>query len=274
MNMLIYLIGQSCFPQPRPFGRSHHFPHISMPYYPALHYSQVGAHHCVGTPNHMNCNYIVDHEVFLAFPYPGKVWVEPLSNKIKCACVQAKASDWFTRKTHTLIQLLMWDATWHSYAWPVSWQTLLVTHTKLQTVIHSLPTWPPWHTCANKHTHIPLNQITLCFFSPFPALSFHPCFSCKVCDLSHSSFLFSLCYSFLISLFQTHRREKKRTHRTHTRSHRTTAAQTLAGNRWRKISHLLCAWALHTGLLLRSFFEIYQNSLSHVSIQWLAFKPI
>lgn len=211
MNTLIYLIGRSCFPQPRPFGRSHHFPHISMPYYPALHYSQVGAHHCVGTPNHMNCNYIVDYEVFLAFPYPGKVWVELLSNKIKCACVQAKASDWFTRKTHTLIQLLMWDATWHSYAWPVSWQTLLVTHTKLQTVIHSLPTWPRWHTCANKHTHIPLTQITLYFFSPFPALSFHPCFSRKVCDLSDSSFLFS-CAILSWSVSFKHTDEKRNAH--------------------------------------------------------------
>lgn len=26
------------------------------------------------------------------------------------------------------------------------------THTKLQTVSHSLPTWPPGHTCAQNHT--------------------------------------------------------------------------------------------------------------------------
>lgn len=47
------------------------------------------------------------------------------------------------------------------------------------------------------------------------------------------------------------------THGTLRLSHSTTAAQSLAGNQWGKISDLLRAWALHTGLFF--FHRVFQT---------------
>lgn len=67
--------------------------------------------------------------------------------------------------TYTLIQLLMWAATWHSYAWPISWQTLPVTHTapNCHPQPANLPARTHTQTHTNTHMHVSLTHNILCF---------------------------------------------------------------------------------------------------------------
>lgn len=93
--------------------------------------------------------------------------------------------------------------------------------------------------------------------------------------MSHSFFRFPF-LSWYVSHKHTHtHKEIAHTHmHTHAHAHThhsdfLTAAQSLAGNRWRKISDLSCAWALHTGLF---FSRSFSNTTPKQSIT--CFQPM
>lgn len=92
------------------------FHDTSVSYY-AFHHFQAHSHHCIGLPNHINCSYIFDIQLTMAPFCPEKV--------SGCFKKQNKThTHTHTRaRAHRFWRLVMWAATWHSYAWPISWQT-------------------------------------------------------------------------------------------------------------------------------------------------------
>ncbi len=286
---LIWLKWFSCFPLPRPYGRSLHsskHQRVELPSSPLLP--------CGGSSP---CRWPKLRKLWLhlwsaghyCILLPGEA-LRLLSNSAR-DCAQARFTLIHTHThTHTeiLIPLLMWAATWHSYAEPISWQTHI--HTAPYCHPHSLPSCP-----LVTHTKI---FDSFCFILSFRVspliypsfLILHVIFWLKS-KLWHINmqkhigrlwlnFFYSIVHLFFFFLGLSHKQHAdplKTGWNSNIHTPLTdfpTAAQSLTGNRWKKISDLLCAWALRTGLFFKEFFKHYQNSQSHVSSQWLTFKPI
>ena len=148
-------------------------------YYPALHYSQVEAHYCVGGPNHINSKCVFDQQVITASSYPGEVCTRikhvhvckptilPESHTHTYACTHTR--------THRICCWCELPPGTHMPGPSRNRQTDRHTHTHTNTHRSKLSSPVCQHACQDTHTvaqtitytrpQVSLTHITSCFLS-------------------------------------------------------------------------------------------------------------